>query len=105
MSDLSLRINQIIQTLDKEDVLLKGVITRFFNQDTLDIAWLEHGLKTPEIINNADSWVDMRLLRNKLVHEYVDDTAELFEHLLLAKKFSTDLSQGFINLKSILQKS
>ncbi|WP_201341316.1 hypothetical protein [Abyssogena phaseoliformis symbiont] len=28
-------------------------------------------LEQLNIINNADNWVDMRLLRNKLVHKYV----------------------------------
>ena len=47
----------------------------------------------------------MRLLRNKLVHEYVEDIAQLHEHLLLAKAFSTDLMQGFDCLKANLEKS
>lgn len=153
MNDLALRMGQIIAILSKEDVLLKGVIGRLFNQHSLDVKWLENTLKTPEgidqlesfvakfsrmqdmfvdkllplflkhsgeipktaidnlhrleqleIINNADVWIDMRLLRNKLVHEYVDDIAQLYEHLLLAKKFSIDLSQSFANLSSILSK-
>ncbi|QKQ24684.1 hypothetical protein HUE58_06235 [Candidatus Ruthia endofausta] len=47
----------------------------------------------------------MRLLRNKLVHEYADDTMQLLEHLLLAKEFSFELNQSFTNLKHILEKS
>ncbi|SMN11936.1 hypothetical protein SPBRAN_135 [uncultured Candidatus Thioglobus sp.] len=146
------RIKQVIIILDKEDILLKGVIGRLFNQDSLSVEWLEKTLNTPEgidrlesfsskfsrmqdmfvdkllplflkhsgeipktaidnlhrleqleIIQNADDWTDMRLLRNKLVHEYIEDTQQLLEYLLIAKKFSLDLSQGFNTLKGVLK--
>ncbi|MBE8189361.1 MAG: hypothetical protein HAW58_00490 [Candidatus Thioglobus sp.] len=60
-------------------------------------------LEQLNIIDDANSWADMRQLRNKLVHEYVDDNQQLCEYLLLAKKFSANLSAGFVNLKSALQ--
>ncbi len=61
-----------------------------------------HRLEQLGIIDDAASWVDMRLLRNKLIYEYVDDNKQLFENLLLAKQFSVNLSQSFAKLKSIL---
>ncbi|MCK5720189.1 MAG: hypothetical protein KAH84_09620 [Thiomargarita sp.] len=59
-----------------------------------------HRLEQLQIINNADAWVDMRLLRNKLVHEYVENIEELFNHLLLAKKLSAELHNSFHKIKS-----
>ena len=61
-----------------------------------------HRLEQLGIIEDAASWVDMGLLRNKLIHEYVDDNKQLFENLLLAKQFSVNLSQSLAKLKSIL---
>ena len=61
-----------------------------------------HRLEQLGIIEDAAVWVDMGLLRNKLIHEYVDDSKQLFENLLLAKQFSVNLSQSFAKLKSIL---
>ena len=61
-----------------------------------------HRLEQLGIIEDAASWVDMGLLRNKLIYEYVDDSKQLFENLLLAKQFSVNLSQSFAKLKSIL---
>ena len=58
-----------------------------------------HRLEQIQIINNADAWVDMRLLRNKLVHEYVDNIEELFNHLLLAKELSVELHDSFQKIK------
>jgi uncharacterized protein with HEPN domain len=52
------------------------------------------------MINNADDWVDMRLLRNKLVHEYVENIEELFNHLLLAKELAIELYDSFQKIKS-----
>ncbi|SMN14829.1 hypothetical protein CRYPD_147 [uncultured Candidatus Thioglobus sp.] len=152
MNDLDERISQIITILEKEDVLIKGVISRLFDQNELSVVWLENTLNTPEgidrlesfvskfsrmqdmfvdkllplflirsgetpktaidnlhrleqlnIISDANDWLDMRLLRNKLVHEYVDDIAQLFEHLLLAKTFFVVLSQSFERLRNILE--
>ncbi|CAC9437745.1 hypothetical protein [uncultured Gammaproteobacteria bacterium] len=152
MNDLDERISQIITILEKEDVLIKGVISRLFDQNELSVVWLENTLNTPEgidrlesfvskfsrmqdmfvdkllplflirsgetpktaidnlhrleqlnIISDANDWLDMRLLRNKLVHEYVDDMAQLFEHLLLAKTFFVVLSQSFERLRNILE--
>jgi hypothetical protein len=63
-----------------------------------------HRLEQLSIISDANDWTDMRLLRNKLVHEYVNDVAQLLEHLLLAKVFSVVVSQSFEKLKGILEK-
>jgi len=60
-----------------------------------------HRLEQLNIIENADSWVAMRLLRNKLVHEYMDDTEQLFQHLMLAKISALELHQSFLVFKKI----
>ena len=51
------------------------------------------------LIDNAESWVEMRLLRNRLVHEYVEDIAILAEQLLRAKEQAEALHQGYLKVR------
>ncbi|MCK5523254.1 MAG: hypothetical protein KAI83_08990 [Thiomargarita sp.] len=64
-----------------------------------------HRLEQLKLINHADAWVELRLLRNKLVHEYVDNTEELFNHLVLAKELSLELHDSFHKIKLKIHKS
>lgn len=41
----------------------------------------------------------MRLLRNRLVHEYVDDMALLCQPLLLAKAQAESLHESYLKLR------
>ena len=59
-----------------------------------------HRLEQLNIINHADAWVDMRRLRHKLVHEYVENIEELFNLMLLAKELSIELHDSFQKIKS-----
>jgi len=51
------------------------------------------------LIENAESWVEMRLLRNRLVHEYVEDMAQLAEQLLLAREQAEALHDAYLKLR------
>lgn len=51
------------------------------------------------LIENADSWVEMRLLRNRLVHEYVEDIAQLAEQLMLAREQAEALHDAYRKLR------
>jgi len=51
------------------------------------------------LVDDAESWVEMRLLRNRLVHEYVDDIALLCEQLLLAKAQAESLHGSYLKLR------
>jgi len=51
------------------------------------------------LIENAESWVEMRLLRNRLVHEYVEDMAQLAEQLLLAREQAEALHDAYLKLQ------
>ena len=51
------------------------------------------------LIENAESWVEMRLLRNRLVHEYVEDIAQLAEQLLLAREQADALHDTYLKLR------
>lgn len=51
------------------------------------------------LIDNAESWVEMRLLRNRLVHEYVDNVVVLAEQLQLAKQQAESLHQSYLKLR------
>ena len=46
------------------------------------------------IVSDAQSWVDMRRLRNQLVHEYVGDLTEMVEALARARRLLPDLSDA-----------
>ena len=51
------------------------------------------------LIDNAENWVEMRLLRNRLVHEYVDNVVVLAEQLQLAKQQAESLHQSYLKLR------
>jgi len=51
------------------------------------------------LIEDAESWVEMRLLRNRLVHEYVDDITQLSEQLLLAREQAEALHDSYLKLR------
>lgn len=51
------------------------------------------------LIDNAEGWVEMRLLRNRLVHEYVDDIALLSEQLMLAREQAIALHESYLKLR------
>lgn len=51
------------------------------------------------LIENAEIWVEMRLLRNRLVHEYVEDIAQLAEQLLLAREQADALHDTYLKLR------
>jgi len=52
-----------------------------------------------QLIRSTDNWVMMRSLRNKLVHEYLDDVDEFIESLHLAKSLTDDLLQAYQNIR------
>ncbi len=47
--------------------------------------------ETLSLISDTQSWLAARSLRNKLVHEYIDDYKKLFEAITLAREFSNEL--------------
>jgi uncharacterized protein with HEPN domain len=44
-------------------------------------------------VSDPDAWLAMRLLRNRLVHEYVDDLAELAAALQRARELTRELRE------------
>ena len=50
-------------------------------------------------LQNAEDWARMRLLRNKLVHEYVNDPAVLLNEVLAAKQLAESLQASFRTLR------
>ena len=51
------------------------------------------------LLPSARNWVNMRQLRNKLVHEYVEDEDEFASSLNTANKYIDELIQIFRNIK------
>ncbi len=56
------------------------------------------------LISRSDDWIAMRRLRNKLVHEYIDDEEEMLPALMQADKFSSELSSAFENILRYVEK-
>ena len=46
-------------------------------------------------LHNAEDWARMRLLRNKLVHEYVNDSGVLLNEVLAARQLAESLQASF----------
>jgi len=48
-----------------------------------------------EFISDAQEWISMRRLRNKMVHEYIDSDEEMLPALIQANKFSEELKSAY----------
>jgi hypothetical protein len=54
------------------------------------------------IVDNADDWLKIRELRNRLTHEYPEEEEETKRDLKLALKYSNLLKQTLENIESYL---
>lgn len=54
------------------------------------------------LVDDAEAWVEMRLLRNRLVHEYASDIATLAEQLALARTQAESLHRSYLELRGRL---
>ena len=52
------------------------------------------------LVQNPDAWLSMRLLRNRLVHEYVDDLSELNAALAQACALVQELHTAFLAINA-----
>lgn len=52
------------------------------------------------MVGDPDQWLAMRRLRNRLVHEYVDDPAELVAALERARATAGELHKAFCGIRS-----
>lgn len=51
------------------------------------------------VLTSTERWLEMRNLRNRLVHEYMTDPAKFIEDLALAKEYSLMLMETFNRLR------
>lgn len=51
------------------------------------------------VLTSTERWLEMRNLRNRLVHEYMTDPAKFVEDLALAKEYSLMLIETFNRLR------
>ena len=51
------------------------------------------------ILTSTERWLEMRNLRNRLVHEYMTDSAKFAQDLVLAKEYSLILIETFNRLR------
>lgn len=55
------------------------------------------------VITDVEQWLEARKLRNRLVHEYMDDAAKFAEDLNLAKGYSRLLCETYNNVREFAQ--
>ena len=84
MNDAQKRFWQIQRLVDKEGRYLQDVAQRLYVQPVVTTEWIERLVGTLGLLENADRWLSMRHLRNRLVHEYVEDLAEFAAALNVA---------------------
>lgn len=51
------------------------------------------------VLTSTERWLEMRNLRNRLVHEYMTDPAKFAQDLMLAKEYSLILIETFNRLR------
>ncbi len=51
-------------------------------------------------VADADAWIAMRRLRNRLVHEYIDDPEQMAPALRRARTFTDELHGAYMALKA-----
>jgi len=56
------------------------------------------------VVSNVESWLEARKLRNRLVHEYMEDAEAFAEDLALAREYSTMLLDTFNHLRNFAAK-
>ncbi len=54
------------------------------------------------LIRSADTWLAVRKLRNRMIHEYVDEPSELQNALIAAHQNITVLAEALANIKERL---
>ncbi len=67
------------------DKLFKELLKRVGEyKDSMSLIDVLDKLEKLEIINDSDKWIDFRVLRNKLTHEYPDNKEDVIEGIKLA---------------------
>ena len=67
------------------DKLFKELLKRVGEyKDSMSLIDVLDKLEKLEIMNDADKWIDFRVLRNKLTHEYPDNKEDVIEGIKLA---------------------
>jgi len=51
------------------------------------------------VLTSTERWLEMRILRNRLVHEYMTDPVKFVEDLALAKEYSLMLMETYNRLR------
>ena len=54
-------------------------------------------------IESSDTWIEMRRLRNRLVHEYIDDLADMLPALCKAYGFTDELHRAYHKIQAYAQ--
>ncbi len=82
------RANDNVEDIKKFPVDL----TIYDDKDNMSLIDILDKLEKLEIIKNADHWINYRMIRNKLTHEYPDNQEEVIEGIKLAIIYFAEIS-------------
>ena len=89
------RFAHTLNIVEKEVRVLENASTRLFSHHLIDMAETPgsvidnlNRMEKLRLLGDVRAWLLARKLRNKLVHEYVEDPAEFAEALNQAKEFA-----------------
>jgi hypothetical protein len=55
------------------------------------------------VVNDVDRWLEARQLRNRMIHEYMEDAAQFAEALILAKEYTSLLIETYNKVRSFAE--
>ena len=94
--DLAERVDAFVARFGRlQDTLAGGLLPRLLEAmlepvgSTLDNLYRAERLGW---VRSASDWAELRLLRNRMIHEYVEDPAELADALQAAHRATADLT-------------
>jgi len=100
--DLAERVDAFVARFGRlQDTLAGGLLSRLPEAmlepvgSTLDNLYRAERLGW---VRSASDWAELRLLRNRMIHEYVDDPAELADALQAAHRATADLLAAAVSM-------
>ncbi len=86
------------------DKLFKELLKRVGEyKDNMSLLDVLDRLEKLEIIDNSDRWIEYRIIRNKLTHEYPNNEADILEGIKLALVYFAEMGNILKNISSYLK--
>jgi len=86
------------------DKLFKTVLERLGEyKDAMSLIDVLDKMEKLDIIADADRWIEFRIVRNKLTHEYPDNKEDIIEGIKLAMLYFKEISDILHSIKQYIQ--